>query len=374
MAPTRELTATEPAEPAATSPRFVRVLATWWSSLRRWPHTFAVFLAAAVGITAIWASQAYGVPMRDPDGFLGPAYIRLPLISLAFFAIGIVPMALRRSGVKHFGTGVRTIIRDEWTWSRFVHVLVGLVTFYVSYVSYRNLKSLLPVIRPRANFDNLLSRLDYWLMFGHYPSQLLHSLLGTGFVAQILATVYVTYLMAIPITLGAILVLHRKQRIGAWYSTALSLNWILGAISYYILPTQGPAFFAPQLFADLPTTAASELQQSLFNSAVASQNDPSRYTYGIAGFASLHVSVSLMAVLFFYRAGFAKWIRRTALVFFVLTTTATLYFGWHYIADDVAGAAIGWFSVALAGWATGHGFWRRRRRAVQAPPADAQPA
>jgi membrane-associated phospholipid phosphatase len=48
-------------------------------------------------------------------------------------------------------------------------------------------------------------------------------------------------------------------------------------------------------------------------------------------------------------------------VFFWLTVLSTLYFGWHYIADDVAGAAIAIVSVWLGGKATGQKFERHGR-------------
>jgi hypothetical protein len=37
----------------------------------------------------------------------------------------------------------------------------------------------------------------------------------------------------------------------------------------------------------------------------------------------------------------------------VLTILATVYFGWHYLVDDVAGLGIGAFAVWLAWRATG---------------------
>src|SRR5699024_9971521 len=43
-------------------------------------------------------------------------------------------------------------------------------------------------------------------------------------------------------------------------------------------------------------------------------------------------------------------------------------FGWHYILDDIAGMGIGWASVTVAGWATGH---RRRRNLQPAEPVIA---
>ena len=48
-------------------------------------------------------------------------------------------------------------------------------------------------------------------------------------------------------------------------------------------------------------------------------------------------------------------------VYFALTVVSTLYFGWHYIADDIAGAAIAFVSVWLGGLATGQKFDRHGR-------------
>ena len=38
-----------------------------------------------------------GVPLRDPEGFLGPAWIRLPLLVLGAFLADVVPRSLWRS-------------------------------------------------------------------------------------------------------------------------------------------------------------------------------------------------------------------------------------------------------------------------------------
>ena len=48
-------------------------------------------------------------------------------------------------------------------------------------------------------------------------------------------------------------------------------------------------------------------------------------------------------------------------VYFALTVVSTLYFGWHYIADDMAGAFIAMVSVWLGGLATGQKFDRHGR-------------
>ncbi len=69
----------------------------------------------------------------------------------------------------------------------------------------------------------------------------------------------------------------------------------------------------------------------------------------IAAFASLHTSIVFTAALIVHLAGFPKVVRWTMWVFFVLTVVSTIYFGWHYIVDDVAGLVIGGLSVWL-GW------------------------
>ena len=44
---------------------------------------------------------------------------------------------------------------------------------------------------------------------------------------------------------------------------------------------------------------------------------------------------------------------------FAVTIVATLYFGWHYVADDVAGIAIALVSFYIGGLVSGQRFDRR---------------
>jgi len=81
----------------------------------------------------------------------------------------------------------------------------------------------------------------------------------------------------------------------------------------------------------------------------------------IAAFASLHVSIILTAALLGQILLRSIAVRAVLWAFFTLTCTATIYFGWHYVLDDVGGVAIALVSVLLAGWGTGQ---FRRRSAV----------
>jgi membrane-associated phospholipid phosphatase len=49
-------------------------------------------------------------------------------------------------------------------------------------------------------------------------------------------------------------------------------------------------------------------------------------------------------------------------VLFGLTLLATVYFGWHYVLDDIAGIAIGAFAVLVSALLTGNRAALRRRR------------
>ena len=93
----------------------------------------------------------------------------------------------------------------------------------------------------------------------------------------------------------------------------------------------------------------------------------------VAGFASLHVGIILTLALVTHFTVRHTWIRRGTWVYFGLTVVSTLYFGWHYIADDVGGAVIAILAVWLGGLATGQRFLRRGRSVVLASRATLAP-
>jgi PAP2 superfamily len=321
-------------------------------------YGLAIVLAVVMGVLSVAAAITLDLPLRDPEGFLGPSWVRLPLIVLGCFAADVVPRVLYRTkGLRRRGAVAefRSIVRERWTRGRVTLVVVGLGSFYLTYVGYRNLKSFLPFVREN-NQDEALASLDRWLGFGNDPATLLHSVLGTGISAHVLSFVYVGYLIFVPVSVAAWLVWSRNLAGGLWYCTALCLNWVLGLVSYYVIPSMGPAFVEPSLFWNLPDTGVSALQTSLWNSRWHVITDPHEYegVFGIAGFASLHVSVVFSAALMAHMAVKSAWIRAGTWTFLGLTILATIYFGWHYIADDLAGLAIGWVSVWLAAKATGH--------------------
>jgi hypothetical protein len=315
----------------------------------------AVFAVLTAGFTAA-LGLALDLPLRDPDGIAGPAYVRLPAIIALLFALDVIPRALWRArGVRRFAPELRDVVRANWSLHRVGLVLVGLVSFYLTYVAYRNLKSFLPFARTDlADLD--LLELDRAMTLGAEPSDVLHAVLGTGVVAHVLSAVYVFFLIFVPLSLGVALVWSRDLRRGYWWVTALCVNWVLGALSYYVLPALGPAFVRPDLFVDLPATGATALQSSLWEHRLEVLADPyaTNETHGIAAFASLHVSIVLSAALVAHFLRLARAVRWSLWGFLALTVIATLYFGWHYIIDDVAAVPIAGLAVWFGAVATGH--------------------
>ena len=314
----------------------------------RW-HGPALGIALAMALATAIVSMSDGLEVRDTDKMLSGRIVLL-LGTLAFFiVIDLIPRAIKRGGPFH--TTLLAVARERWNRRRVGAVCLGLLSFYVTYLSYRNLKGFLPFLTDQ-DFDPKLLSLDRSIFLGHDPGPLLHDLLGTGIAAHLLSSVYLFFLAFVPISLGAALIASSNPIPGLWYVTALGLNWTLGVVSYLVLPALGPVFVEPGFYANLPETGTAALQQALIyerHEALAGQAAQS-----IAAFASLHVSVVFTAALIAQLLHLNRYLRIALWTFLALTFVATLYFGWHYLVDDIAGFGIGVIAVVLAGVATGH--------------------
>ena len=264
-------------------------------------------------------------------------------------------------------------------------VASALVSFYVTYLGYRNLKSAVPVLRPET-FDGQLTDWDRALFAGNDPAAMLHTVLGTGISAEILAVVYMVFFYFVLASLALALVFLPPRR-GIFYVTALSINWGLGAASYYVFPALGPIYAEPSAFADLPSTRVSGLQDVLIRQRLEFLSDPTApgVHQGIGAFASLHTSIVFTAAVAAHLLRLDRRLKIGLWGLFGLTTLATIYLGWHYVLDDVAGIAIALAALGLAAALTDFKLgvaWRpqvlRRARAAKrraaAQAAQAGPA
>jgi hypothetical protein len=307
-------------------------------------------LALALVVTAV-----AGVPLRDPDGVAsGRLLVALGLVAV----LVVVDVALRARRAVGGGVPPRalmaTVARARWNRHRMVPLCMALFAFFATYFAYRNLKSVVPLLRDDL-FDVQLRDLDLGMFGGRQPAELLHELLGTGVSAHALSTAYLLLFLFIPITLAVSLVFSSRLEPGLFYSTALALNWVVGAGSYFLLPSLGPFELDPSTFAGLPGTAVGDLQDLLLRERADFLADPTApgAAQSIGAFASLHVSIFVTGALAAHLLGMRRSVKLLLWVLTGITVLSTVYFGWHYVLDDVGGAAIAVISLYLARVATG---------------------
>jgi hypothetical protein len=328
-------------------------------------------VAVATVVAGVIATDHVGLPLRDPD-HVAALYLGLVGIGVALLVgLDVWMRARRRAGRWRVTRAELASVRQErWTRGRALAAGAALVGFYATYMAYRNLKSIVPLIRPGDNFDAPLADLDRDLFLGHDPAELLHTLLGTGVTAHVVSAFYVAFIVFLPLTIGAALVFSDDLREALLYVAAQSINWVLGAASYFLLPSLGPIYYEPSAFGGLPISEVTHLQAVLLDQRVAFLADPAGSTpQSIAAFASLHISMSFTAALAAQMLGLGRRLRIALWVWLGVTTIGTVYLGWHYFVDDLAGVAMGAAALGLARLLTGVdiGAARRRRLATAEP-------
>ena len=73
----------------------------------------------------------------------------------------------------------------------------------------------------------------------------------------------------------------------------------------------------------------------------------------IAAFASLHVSMIVTAVVAAHLLGLGRRLRIGLWVLLAVSSVSTIYLGWHYVIDDIAGVVLALVALALARALTG---------------------
>lgn len=330
--------------------------------------SFALAWLAGLGLAIVTVvfSLLEDIPIEDPDSLI-PGYIRFPAIVLGAIAIDVVPRTFLAAGRPGGGwpgrvrTTFRTVLRERWPLSHWKFALNGVIAWYLCYAAFRNVKSMAPFVHER-NYDEPLADIDRFLFAGHDPAAVLHAWFGTGLAAHFFSAVYIVWIALVPVSIAIALVWTRHTRAGEWYVTAVAVDWALGALLYVLIPTVGPIYSDSSSFAALPETYVSKLADSMWDDRVntlATHGESGLQT--IAAFASLHVGIMMTICLVVQAVKLARWVRITAWTFFGLTVLATVYLGWHFFVDVIAGAALGAFAVWIAGIATGNRVGLRAR-------------
>ncbi|MBA2559748.1 MAG: phosphatase PAP2 family protein [Propionibacteriales bacterium] len=331
-----------------------------------WRERFGFATALAIGLTAVavMVAVAEDLPYRDPDGVAGPTYVRLPIILALAFLTDVLPRAVRRSygarSVRKLPQYFVAVTRERWPLDHIRFALIGLGSWYLTYVSFRNLKSFVPFVNPTL-WDSALARIDRVILFGHDPAVVLHDLLGTGWVAYVMSVVYIAWIAMVPIILAASLVWSRNVSGGSWLVTAIAVDWVLGVATYYVVPSLGPIYTQPEVFSRLPQTDVSRIEAAMMADRVAVLANPfaTEAVQTIAAFASLHIGITVTVCVMAHLLRLNVWVRVALWAFLFLTVLSTIYLGWHYLVDIIGGVPLGIAGAWIAALGTGnHVRWR----------------
>jgi len=218
---------------------------------------------------------------------------------------------------------------------------------FVVLFAYCTLKSIIPVINPRL-YDEQFNTMDYFLFLKHSPTELALTWIPLSCIG-FLSFGYKFYFLLKISALSSIYCVVRDRRIFHRLVIAFSLTYIFGLGIYLVVPAQGPIYYFPEAFqrieAPMSETSTYLLQRTLWTVyEQVKQHTPMEFyelttesgiRNGIAAFPSLHIAISCVLLYFLYRYHRVTfWL---CFFPFWLMVLATIYFGWHYVVDNIAG-------------------------------------
>jgi hypothetical protein len=208
--------------------------------------------------------------------------------------------------------------------------------------TYTLLKIAVPLLHPRL-FDQELWNVDAVLLLGHSPNVLLLSMFSNrAFLRGIDATYSTLFELSLHFAF-AFFLSAPERRLRVAFTNANSLLWAIGAWLYVAIPSLGPAYRFPDIWAPyaavLPETIG--LQHALmYNYRVVAgyARGTVNVLFGIAAFPSMHVAFETLLWLCMRRV----W-RPAGIIFgvvFLLIFFGSVITGWHYLIDSIAGVAL----------------------------------
>lgn len=311
----------------------------WWLG-RIW---LVVALFAAVTVAR---SIQVGIPLRDPRHSI--LVSRLGISAALYVVLSLLDAAWRTPRPGWSISKMVVVLRTRWSRRRLALALSALLAYHFVYFFYHNLKSFNSFNQPQ---DAMLLSWDRWLFFGHSPGVLLHQLLGVHVAAYVLMVIYESFSALLGLGVVGSLVFVERIRSGYVFIASGICIWILGVGSYYLIPSLGPFQSAPQQFAVLPHTMVQDTQAHYMaeRTSLLAHPQANDAFAQVAAFASLHVALTTLLLLMAHYYG----LRRTTwfLAFWLVATMiATVYLGWHFAVDDLAGVLIAVLGVALGRW------------------------
>jgi membrane-associated phospholipid phosphatase len=200
---------------------------------------------------------------------------------------------------------------------------------------FEELQGLVHMVFP-GWFDRWLIEFDYGFA-GVHPSAWLARFSGPA-MNEFMQFAYMTYFLYLVI-LPAILYAH-KDRLAYW---TVMVSTAVAHYSVYVIavlfPIESPHYTL--------ATVAPESQRPGYFTATIDLIERFARVHG-AAFPSAHVAGSMVALLAAYR--YRRWLFWVCLPFFTSMCVATVYGRYHYVADVLAGIAVGAIGFVIGSW------------------------
>ncbi len=202
-------------------------------------------------------------------------------------------------------------------------------------------------VRFEPNYDAVLQRIDYYLLFGHSVSQISHQFaaMAPSFVPSVLL---VWYALMFP-QVGAVLMICSAM-VGRSYAmkfvSTILLAYLLSVVVFFVFPTHSPYFTCPDHTVSKLPAWMIDFQENYVRTATArfhGLRSPVGPEYYIS-FPCMHIAQPLIAMWYLRR-----W-RRVLTVLIpvnVLLGLSIVLLEWHYAVDLMGGALVAAGSILL---------------------------
>ncbi len=310
----------------------------------------AVVLACA-GVAAAM-SWGYGVPLRAPLRL----YLEKLSGGLMWYATGLLLCLLivRVGDIRSWRKGdTRVSLALSWQHyaSRYlrlrflVHDLRLVHAVAVCFLVFIQLKHFVPSVNS-ALFDEQLAVIDRFFCGERLCGELLLQTIGAD-AAPLMSSSYTFFFPYMGLLL-MVMVLQRDAEVARCFCAGFVVVWLAGIFLVYLVPSWGPCYFFSPAFSSLTGTEVAELRDGLWQMKVFLDRFPQspRGAFMISGFPSLHLAVPVLGSLFLQRIHWScallSWL------FAAVTFLTTLYFGWHYLLDDLGAVLLGYAAYYYA--------------------------
>jgi membrane-associated phospholipid phosphatase len=199
---------------------------------------------------------------------------------------------------------------------------------------FEELRGLVHLIFP-GWFDAFLIQFDYSI--GHVDPSIWLTRFANPALNDFMQFSYMTYFIYL-VALPAILYMHREFRAFWTVMTSTAVAHYSVYVISILFPIESPHFALAALQPHLTGGASTALINFI---------ESFGRVHG-AAFPSAHVAGSMVAILASWR--YRRWLFWLCLPFFACMTIATVYGGYHYVADVLAGMLTGAMGFASGTW------------------------